>query len=87
VISVFVTFYVRHAVQFIKVFLCCSVILEHFDTRLLTLMKTPINKPNAHTQIRECFLATLYLVMKTHAGIPVSRHRKTRLPHRPASLH
>jgi len=25
--------------------------------------------------------------MKIHAGIPVSRHMKTRLPHRPATLH
>jgi len=50
-------------------------------------MKTPINKPNTHTQIGEYFLATLYLVMKIHADIPVSRHTKTRLPRRPASLH
>jgi hypothetical protein len=86
VISMFVTFKVRHALTFIKSFLYCSLIVETFDTRLLTLMKSAINKPNTHTQIREYFLATLYLVMKIHSGIPVSRHTKTRLPHRPASL-
>jgi len=50
-------------------------------------MKMPINKPNTHTQRGEYFLATLYLVMKIHADIPVSRHTKTLLPRRPASLH
>jgi hypothetical protein len=81
------TFYVKHAVTFIKALLYCSLIVEPFDTRLFTLTKTPVNKPNTRTQIREYFLATLYLVMKIHAGIPVSRHAKTRLPHRPPSLH
>jgi hypothetical protein len=82
-----IPFYVRHTVTLIKVFLFCSLIVEPFDTRLLSLLKTPINKPNTHTHIREYFIATLYLVMKTHAGIPVSRHTKTRLLHRPACLH